>query len=275
MVRLFDRYNKDVIGHVSERAGKTLKRRIAIVVITLITYHLSLITSLAATKADADSAYVQGNYQKAIELYSDILSEGQSADVYYNLGNAYYRTEEITQAILAYERALLLSPGDADIRFNLQLARTKTIDKMVPQSEFFVVTWYRSLVNQFSVDGWAYMSLVLLAAAIILALLYLFSSPVWLRKVGFFGGVLALLLFGLANLFAWQQKQTLTHRDGAIVIQSAVPVKSTPATNGTDLFILHEGTKVFVTDDTMSDWKEIRMPDGKVGWVETSQIEII
>ncbi len=241
----------------------------------LILFAFTINVAQAQTKADADSAYVQGNYQKAIELYSALLKEGQSADVYYNLGNAYYRSEEITQAILAYERALLLSPGDGDIRFNLQLARTKTIDKMVPQSEFFVITWYRSLVNQFSVDGWATMSLLLLAAAIILALLYLFSSPIWLRKVGFFGGILALLVFCMANLFAWQQKQTLNHRDGAIIIQSAVPVKSTPAAAGTDLFILHEGTKVFVTDDSMNDWREIRMSDGKVGWVETAQIEII
>ena len=232
-------------------------------------------TCLAQTKADADSSYVQGDYQKAIEQYNELLKQGQSADLYYNLGNAYYRTEEITQAILAYERALLLAPGDADIRFNLQLARTKTVDKMAPQSELFVVTWYRTLVNQFSVDGWAYASIIMLALAIVLALLYLFSSPVWLRKVGFFGGLVALLCFILANLFAWQQKQTLTHRDGAIIIQSAVPVKSTPAPNGTDLFILHEGTKVTVTDDSMADWKEIRMTDGKVGWVETSQIEII
>ena len=251
-------------------------RRTSLIGLLFAIYYLLFSTSAnAQSKADADSAYVQGNYQKAIELYSELLKEGQSADVYYNLGNAYYRSEEITQAILAYERALLLSPGDADIRFNLQLARTKTIDKMVPQSEFFAVTWYRSLVNQMSVDGWAYTSLALLVLTIVLVLLYLFASPVWLRKVGFFGGLLALLFFLLANLFAWQQKQTLNHRDGAIIIQSAVPVKSTPATSGTDLFILHEGTKVIVTDDTMQDWKEIRMPDGKVGWVETAQIEII
>ena len=84
-----------------------------------------------------------------------------------------------------------------------------------------------------------------------------------------------MLLFGLANLFAWQQQQTLTHRDGAIIIQSAVPVKSTPSANGTDLFILQEGTKVFVPDATLQDWREVRLPDGKVGWVETTQIEVI
>ena len=267
MVRLFDRYNTN--------SWQRLKREMAIVVTILITCHLSLVTSFAATKADADSSYVNGAYQKAIEQYTELLKEGQSADLYFNLGNAYYRTEEITQAILAYERALLLSPGDADIRFNLQLARTKTVDKMVPQSEFFVVTWYRSLVNQLSVDGWAYTALVMLALAIVLALLYLFASPVWLRKIGFFGGILALLFFLMSNVFAWQQKNTLEHRTGAIIIGSAVPVKSTPAPNGTDLFILHEGTKVTVTDDSMEGWREVRMPDGKVGWLETKQIEII
>ena len=237
---------------------------------------LNLTAQSAGLWEAGNEAYKRGDYPNAIEAYNHILNEGyESADLYYNLGNAYYRSEEITQAILAYERALLLSPGDAVIRFNLQLARTKTIDKMVPQSEFFVVTWYRSLVNQMSVDGWAHTALVLLALTIILALLYLFSSPVWLRKVGFFGGLLTLLFFVLANLFAWQQKQTLNHRDGAIVIGSAVPVKSTPAAAGTDLFILHEGTKVFITDDTMNEWREVRLPDGKVGWVETTQIEVI
>lgn len=244
-------------------------------ILTLVTFHLSLFTSLAATKAEADSSYVNGDYQKAIAQYNQLLAEGKSAEVYYNLGNAYYRTEEITQAILAYERALLLSPGDPDIRFNLQLARSKTVDRIVPQSQFFAVTWYRSLVNSFSADGWAYASLLALALAIVLALLYLFSSPLWLRKIGFFGAALMLIAFLLANLFAWQQKHDFTNRHGAIIIQSAVPVKSTPAANGTDLFILHEGTKVEVTDDTMQDWKEITVPDGNQGWVQTNQIELI
>jgi len=261
---------------IQQRTGiKTIGVRMGLWVLMSVIAHLSPLTSFAATKAEADSAYVNGNYQKAIEQYTQLLKEGQSADVYFNLGNAYYRTEEITQAILAYERALLLSPGDADIRFNLQLARTKTVDKIVPQSEFFVVTWYRSLVNQLSVDGWAYTALAMMALAIVLALLYLFASPIWLRKIGFFGGIVALLFFILTNAFAWQQKDMLEHRTGAIIIQSAVPVKSTPAPNGTDLFILHEGTKVTVTDDTMVDWCEVRMPDGKVGWVENSQIERI
>ena len=233
------------------------------------------LTAGAVTKAEADSAYVQERYQQAAKNYEALLKQGVSAELYYNLGNCYYRMDQITQAVLNYERALLLSPGDKDIRFNLQMARSKTIDKITPESEMFFVTWYRSLVNVQSVDSWAHTALIALFVAIALALLYLFANPVWLRKVGFFGGFLLLLVFLVCNLFAWQQKRNLTHRSGAIIIKSAVNVKSTPSKNGTDLFILHEGTRVTITDATMKEWKQIRVDDGKEGWLETSEIEII
>ena len=233
------------------------------------------LSSHAATKAEADSAYVRGQYQQAITQYEELLKQGASADLYYNLGNAYYRTENIPEAVLNYERALLLSPGDRDIRFNLQIARSKTFDKIVPESEMFFVTWYRSLVSLMSVDGWARTALVALALTIVLLLVYLFSEKLWLRKAGFFGGVALLVLFVVANIFAWQQKQELLHRKSAIIFTPAVTVKSTPAANGTDLFILHEGTKVDITDGSMKDWKEIRIADGKEGWIESKHIRVI
>ena len=232
-------------------------------------------TANAATKADADSAYVNGNYQEAIKVYESLLKQGESAELYYNLGNAYYRTENITRAVLNYERALLLSPGDGDIRFNLQIARSKTIDKIVPESEMFFVTWYRSLVNIMSVDGWGRMALVSLALVIVLFLVYLFSARVWVQKVGFFGGGILLVVFVFSNFFAWQQRQQLLNREGAIVVAPSVTVKSTPAQNGTDLFILHEGTKVVITDGSMKSWREIRLADGKKGWIESKKIELI
>ena len=227
------------------------------------------------TKAMGDSAYVRQQYQQAIADYEALLKKGVSADVYYNLGNAYYRTDNITRAVINYERALLLSPGDPDIRVNLQLARSKTIDKIIPESEMFFVTWYRSLVNIMSVDGWATMSLVALAIAIILALCYLFSGRVWMQKTGFFGAFAMIVIFGLSNLFAWQQKDQLVNRTGAIVISPAAAVKSTPANGGTDLFIIHEGTKVEITDSSMKEWKEVRIADGKEGWIKASMIEMI
>ena len=245
---------------------------------TAATVLLMLVLPLAAqgtTKADADSSYVRGQYQQAIAQYEALLKQGASADLYYNLGNAYYRTENIPEAVLNYERALLLSPGDRDIRFNLQIARSKTFDKIVPESEMFFVTWYRSLVSMMSVDGWARTALVALALTIILLLVYLFSERIWLRKAGFFGGVALLLLFVGANIFAWQQKKDLLNRKGAIIFAPAVTVKSTPAANGTDLFILHEGTKVDITDGSMKEWKEIRIADGKEGWIESKHIRVI
>ena len=229
----------------------------------------------AATKAEADSAYVRGQYQQAISDYESLLKQGASAELYYNLGNAYYRTENIPQAVLNYERALLLSPGDRDIRFNLQIARSKTFDKIVPESEMFFVTWYRAMVNMMSVDGWARTALFALGLTIILLLVYLFADRLWLRKAGFFGGVALLILFVMSNLFAWQQKQDLINRKGAIIFAPSVTVKSTPAANGTDLFILHEGTKVVIIDGSMKDWKEIRLADGKEGWIESKKIRII
>jgi tetratricopeptide (TPR) repeat protein len=233
------------------------------------------ITSSAMTKTEADSAYVRGQYQEAIKGYEALLKQGASADLYYNLGNAYYRTENITRAVLNYERALLLSPSDRDIYFNLQLARSKTIDKITPEQEMFFVTWYRSLVNLASVDGWARTALLALALAIVLVLIYLFSERIWLRKVGFFGAMALIVLFVISNVFAHQQKELLMNRSGAIVISSAVTVKSTPAKQGADLFILHEGTKVTITDSSMKEWKEIRLADGKEGWIESDKIELI
>ena len=260
-----------------QRSGWLRKKWVVRLLTAFLISHFSFLISSAAavTKAEADSAYAQGHYQQAINDYETLLKQGVSADLYYNLAGAYYRMDEMPRAVLNYERALLLSPGDRDIRFNLQMARSKTIDKITPESEMFFVTWYRSLVNLQSVDAWARLALIALVVAIILALAYLFADAVWLRKLGFFGGAFFVLVFLVSNLFAWQQKRALVHRTGAIVIKSAVNVKSTPSKNGTDLFILHEGTKVNITDGTMKGWKEIRVADGKEGWVETSEIEVI
>ena len=260
------------IEKIEEVMKKGGRKSVASIVVLLM---LLPMTANAATKADADSAYVNGNYQEAIKVYESLLKQGESAELYYNLGNAYYRTENITRAVLNYERALLLSPGDGDIRFNLQIARSKTIDKIVPESEMFFVTWYRSLVNIMSVDGWGRMALVSLALVIVLFLVYLFSARVWVQKVGFFGGGILLVVFVFSNFFAWQQRQQLLNREGAIVVAPSVTVKSTPAQNGTDLFILHEGTKVVITDGSMKSWREIRLADGKKGWIESKKIELI
>lgn len=236
---------------------------------------LSFVSASAQTKAEADSAYVQERYEQAISLYNKLLETGASASVYYNLGNAYYRTGDMAHAILAYERAYLMEPGDADIRFNLQLARTKTIDKIVPESEMFFITWFRQMIDWYSADQWGRAVVVCFALFAVSLLLYFFAGRMLWRKVGFGVGACTLILAVLFHIFAYQQQQKLLVRTHAIVMSSSLTVKSTPSTSGTDLFVLHEGTKVEITDDTMKDWKEIRLADGKVGWVPVKTIERI
>ena len=229
----------------------------------------------AITKQNADDEYAKGNYQQAIKDYQDILKTGVSSEIYYNLGNAYYRTDNITQALLAYERALQLSPGDNDIRFNLQYARSKTIDKITPETEMFFVTWYNSLVNFTSVDRSANTAIVSIVMALLLILVFLFAPQMWARKSGFYGSAVFLLLFAFANLFAFQQKHELETKQGAIVIAPTVNVKKTPAASGTDVFVIHEGTRVDITDRGMKQWRGIKLADGREGWLKTSQIEEI
>ena len=229
----------------------------------------------AITKQNADDEYAKDNYQQAIKDYQEILKTGVSSEIYYNLGNAYYRTDNITQALLAYERALQLSPGDNDIRFNLQYARSKTIDKITPETEMFFVTWYNSLVNFTSVDRWANTAIVSIVMALLLILVFLFAPQMWARKSGFYGSAVFLLLFAFANLFAFQQKHELETKQGAIVIAPTVNVKKTPAASGTDVFVIHEGTRVDITDRGMKQWRGIKLADGREGWLKTSQIEEI
>ena len=229
----------------------------------------------AVTKNNADTEYQKGNYQQAIRDYEEILKNGESAEIYFNLGNAYYRTDNITKAVLNYERARLLSPGDDDINFNLQFARSKTIDKNTPESEMFFVTWYKSLVNFTSVDNWAKTGILCIVMALLLVLLYLFGPQLMLRKIGFFGGLAFFVIFLLSNLFAFQQKQALDNRTGAIIISPSVNIKKTPAKNSADQFVLHEGTRVDIIDKGMTDWRCIRVGDGREGWIETKAIEEI
>ena len=247
----------------------------ALVVVAFMSFAFCQSASAMATKANADQAYKKEQYQQAIADYEELLKHGANAEIYYNLGNAYYRTNNLTRAILNYERAALLSPGDADVRFNLQLARSKTIDKITPESEMFFFNWYRQVVNLMSVDGWATTALIALAIAIVCALSYLFAERLLMRKTGFFGAMIMIVVFVLSNIMAQQQKEKLVNRTGAVITAPTVQIKSTPSKNGTDLFNLHEGTRVDIIDGSMKDWKEIRIADGKSGWIETSKMETI
>jgi len=258
----------------SLNTSKRQRKHSPAVVLLLLVMMMPML-SFGVSKQDADLEYRKGNYQKAIADYNELLKKGASADLYYNLGNAYYRTENLPKAILSYERARKLAPGDDDIQFNLQFVRGKTIDKIMPRNEVFFVTFYKSLVSIMSVDGWAYLSVVLVAAALLLLLLYLFASRLLLRKIGFYGAAVCFFLFLASILFAYQQKKMLQTRDAAIVISPTLNVKKTPTEAGEDAFTIHEGTKVNILDKSMKTWWNVKLDDGREGWIKSSQAEEI
>ena len=265
------------ISIVSFGQGQAVKDSLQAIVGDSIGNSLQQISSSLedATKAEGDSAYMKNDYASAIQIYEALLNRGEAADIYYNLGNSYYKAGDIAKAILNYERALLLQPGNCDIRANLEIARSKTVDKVEPVPEIFFVSWTKSLINSMSVDSWAVCGVVCFILLIVSLYLFIFSKQIVLKKAGFISGIVFLAVTILANVFANQQKDELTNRNSAIVINPSVTVRSTPSESGTSLFILHEGHKVGVKDGSMKDWKEIRLEDGKVGWVPASAIEII
>ncbi|MBQ8051019.1 MAG: tetratricopeptide repeat protein [Bacteroidaceae bacterium] len=250
-----------------------MKRTIAFTICHILFTIGLLAANLDSLKVAADSAYAKEQFAQAAQLYQQIAREGESPAICYNLGNAYYRQDDIAHALLWYERAYLLNPGDADIRFNLDMARSKTIDRVTPQHEFFFVTWWKQLINAMSADAWARLSILLFVLCLLSLAVYIYASPIWLRKVGFTLAVVLLLLTILGNVCAFGQRYRLTHRTGAIVMSSAATVKSTPSQSGSDLFVLHEGTYVSIRDNTLDDWTEISLADGKQGWIQSKQIE--
>lgn len=227
------------------------------------------------TKAEGDSAYIKEDYAAAIQIYEALLKNGEAAEVYYNLGNSYYKIGEIAKAVLNYERALLLNPGNSDIRANLEIARAKTIDKVEPVPEVFFVSWIKALINSMSVDAWATWGIISFILLIIALYFFIFSKQIMGKKIGFISGIIFLIITICSNLFASQQKDELVNRNEAIVMNPSVTVRSTPSEGGTSLFILHEGRKVNVKDNSMKEWKEISLEDGKVGWIPASAIEVI
>lgn len=236
---------------------------------------LSVLT-FAATKAEADALYEQERYQAAAAAYEAVLkTDGVAAELYYNLGNCYYKLEDIPQAVLNYERAFLLDPGDADIRANLALARGKTVDKVVPPSEMFFVTWWRDLTNCMSIDAWTLLGIGAFVLMLVGVLTFMFVSPLWARKTGFYGAVVLLVITLTANLAAVSQHLDQTRRNTAIIMAPVVTVKSAPSASGTDLFLIHEGSKVEILDGTMKEWLEVKYEEGKQGWIPVRAAERI
>ncbi len=222
------------------------------------------------------AAYTEGDFASALQDWEDVRATGlMSKELYYNLGNAYFKTGEMAQSILWYERALKLDPSDADIRHNLEYARSLTQDRIEEVPEIFFEQWGHAMCYLLPSNTWAVLCLVFLAAAVAMALLFLLGSTAGRRRVGFFVGIACLLLAFLGWDFAQWQRQEALAQDRAIVMRPVSSVKSSPsAESAKDLFILHEGTRVKILDNVGS-YTNIELGDGRQGWLPTGDIEVI
>lgn len=231
------------------------------------------------TYEKASEAYRNEDYKQSIILYEQVaaqsLSENkESAEVYYNLGNAYFRDGQTAKAILNYERALLIKPGDADIRHNLRFARTRIEDKIDTASSFFLTNWIESLRNSFSSNSWAAIGIMFFVLFLVCLALYLFMKKVWIRKASFYAGLVVLLLVFVANAFAFSQRNGQLKRNQGIIMSASASVMNSPDTDSKEIFRLHEGTKVKLREID-GNWYEIEIANGNVGWTSKENIEII
>lgn len=223
----------------------------------------------------ANQAYIDGDFLSAVKLYSAIENRGfYSARLYYNLGNAYFKSGELGKAILYYNRALVISPSMEDAKHNLEIAEAQTKDNISVVPEFFLNRWMRLLRSSITCTAWSVLSVVFFAMIAIFLLIFLLGTALQLRKVGFYGTVVALLLFVFTTTFAISSRNSILNRSEAVVMSSAISVKSSPDRLATDIFVLHEGTKVTVSSE-VDGWCEITISDGKKGWTEASHLERI
>lgn len=234
------------------------------------TFLLILLTTLFA---DANANYAEGNYADAVIQYEQIIADSPSAEVYYNLGNAYFKQGELAQAILAYERALRLEPSYKDAKYNLQFAQSRIVDNIEDTHAFFLSNWMKAIRNTLNIHTWMVLSITLFILALVGFFVFGFSQTVWLRKTAFYTSIIALIISVVACINASSLHQRDTKRAEAIITQGIVNAKSSPDRSGTDLFTVHEGTKVEITE-TIGEWCCVHVGN-YIGWMPLAYLERI
>lgn len=223
----------------------------------------------------ANRHYTNSEFDEAIKKYLLVINDGHiSPGLYFNLGNSYFKTHNIKNAILYYEKAKLLDPGDKDIDNNLELARSQTFDKIDAIPPVFFVTWCNLVQNKFSKDTWALISIISFILSLSMFLLYLLTRNILVKKTSFWTGIVVILITVSSFIFAYHLNQIASTHNKYIIFTPIVYVKSSPSDTGNNLFIIHEGTKVEVIDK-LADWDEIKIADGSRGWIKDSDMEAI
>ena len=248
--------------------------------IYLIVFSMFFQLTLYATNSDtilmrAKHFYEQNEYSKAIVEYESLVDSGFiSAALFYNLGNAYFRNNNLKWAILYYERAKRLAPNDEAINDNLELSYTLIFDKVEAVPELFLLTWGKAIRDMMTVRAWSWLSIGSFITMLVFGLIFLFIRKISVRQIAFGICLTCILLSATSFTFGYFNKANIERTDEAIVFVPSVTIKSSPTDSGNNLFILHEGIKVRI-EDRIGEWCEVRIADGKKGWIRISDIKVI
>jgi tetratricopeptide (TPR) repeat protein len=223
----------------------------------------------------AGAFYDGGDYENALELYREIIDSGhEAADLYYNMGNAAFRSNSIGYAVLYYEKTLKLDPSHEDAIYNMEYISRYMEDAFDKVPELFLRTWISSAVKMLPERTWSILALVSFVLTLIFILLYLFTKGLTLKKSGFFAALVGIILFIFAFSAAWSSHNIIIQPESGIIISPSVVVRSTPSNSGTELFILHEGARIEVNEE-VTGWQNIRIIDGREGWIGDSDYKPI
>jgi tetratricopeptide (TPR) repeat protein len=219
--------------------------------------------------------YTASNYKEALNEWMDIYNTGyRSAELDYNIGNAYFKLNNVPGAILFFERARLLKPADNNINYNLQISRSLVVDKFEEIPELFFVRWFDFLSLLLSSNIWAVISIITFVLFLVLLSVYIYSSGYRIKVIGFWVALLFLILSASSLAFTISNRSLVYDNKQAVIFAPSVNGKSSPDNSGTDLFILHEGSKVTI-EDNVGEWYEIKLSDGNKGWVPANSLTII
>jgi len=223
----------------------------------------------------ANEFYQKNQFEDAIALYTKTVDlQFESAVLYYNLGNAYFKYGEHARAMLWLERARRLDPNNEDITHNIAFVQQKLIDRIEVLPELFIVKWWNTCSKLLTGNQWATLSIITCALFALCILLILLVRISLIRSTSIFIAILALFLTIFSVIFAKKETMRYVQYPEGIIMQHVINVKSTPNEKGSDLFVIHSGLKVGVTDQ-LNEWMEIRLPNGEKGWILAEQVEEI
>ena len=243
--------------------------KILSVVFILTVFYMKLFAQSPDELMQRANKYYQNNqFEQTADTYKEILSRGfESGALYYNLGNAYFKNNKLGFAIYYYEKGLKHTPNDEDLLYNLKIANSRTVDKIIELPKLFIISWWEGIVTSLSISAWSVLTLIIFWIFLLSISGYLFVRKIKIQRAAFFIGSISLASLIIVAILLFARINSSASTNFGILQTQTYSVKTTPDIKSNDAFVIHEGIK-FVIEDNVNDWAKIRLVDGKVGWIQ-------